>query len=197
MAGYLLTSAAVAASLVLATLADDKLGAPPSLRAGPLVGPLAGPLAGSAGLAPAWGGDDSPQATGRERDGPAGGKRREPADAGPVTLAGVMAGRPGSTRLALVSVDGASALLVRPGDTLPGGYKVLAMDEDSMTYQSGERTVRLRVQAAERAQAALPAPAPAPPPASGDAAPGLGASAANGNEAFRQALEQRLASARR
>jgi hypothetical protein len=124
---------------------------------------------------------------------------REPSAPEPLQLAGVVVGE-GAQRLALVSLAGMSSLWVRPGDMVAGGYQVVAIDQDSLTYRWGEREVRVGLHEEPRhAAAALPQPAaPVSPVAAtaGPADPGA-ATSGNGNEAFRQAVEQRLASMRR
>ena len=59
-----------------------------------------------------------------------------------VKLAGVVTGAD-TQRVALVSINGRSTRVVRPGDLLPGDFAVLAIDDTSLTYRHGARKVRV------------------------------------------------------
>ena len=76
-------------------------------------------------------------------DGNLGMDTQAPARGDPdIKLAGVVTGAD-TQRVALVSINGLSTRLVRPGDLLAGDFAVLAIDDTSLTYRHGARKVRV------------------------------------------------------
>lgn len=111
-----------------------------------------------------------------------------------VRLTGVVLGQ-GEARAALVSVNNEPPVLVRIGDPLSSASTVQAIGGDWMAYSHGTKVMRVRTQDGEPVApsassrlvaAASVAPAPA--------AAQLPTDAVNGNEEFRQAMKQKLAS---
>jgi hypothetical protein len=112
-----------------------------------------------------------------------------------VQLSGVAMGL-GGARAALVSINSAPPVLVRIGDPLSGASTVQAIGDDWLAYTRGTAVVRVRIQdrgtSAPAAGPNLVATAPAAPVALAATQPG--AEPGNGNEEFRQAMKQKLAS---
>ena len=112
-----------------------------------------------------------------------------------VQLSAVATG-PGGARAALVSVNSAPPVLVRIGDPLIDASTVQAIGDDWLAYTRGTAVVRVRIQERETLAPAtgpnLVAAAPAAPVMLAATQPG--AEPGNGNEEFRQAMKQKMAS---
>ncbi len=118
-----------------------------------------------------------------------------------VELSGVLMvdGRPA---MALVSVAGAPAVLVRQGDRVTTTAVVAGIETSAMLLRDGDRVSRIEVTAAPTRIAAAPlqptvtAP-PAPVPAAGVAPALAGDAPGSGNAAFRAAIEDKVRSMNR
>lgn len=125
-----------------------------------------------------------------------------PAVAARVALSGVLMvdGRPA---MALVSVAGAPAVLVRPGDRVTASAVVSGIEANAMLLREGEQVSRIEVTAGPVTVAAAPLPPAATPapqgaaPMAGAAAPPAGDAPGSGNAAFRAAIEDKVRSMNR
>jgi hypothetical protein len=124
-----------------------------------------------------------------------------PAPAARVELSGVLMvdGRPA---MALVSVAGAPAVLVRQGDRVTATAAVAGIETHAILLRDGDRVSRIEVAASPIRIAVAPLqPAVAAPtvaaPAAGVAPPPAGDAPGSGNAAFRAAIEDKIRSMNR